>query len=73
MKNDFIFRSNGFPNNIETYGLVSGLWTSTFALGAFIGPTVSGLLFDSVGFRASTMFVYIIHLIAVSTSEHIKY
>ncbi|CAG9576127.1 unnamed protein product [Danaus chrysippus] len=54
--------SNGLPNSIETYGLVSGMWTSTFALGAFIGPTVSGLLFDSIGFRNSTQFVVILHL-----------
>ncbi|XP_026485114.2 MFS-type transporter SLC18B1-like isoform X1 [Vanessa tameamea] len=54
--------SSGLPNSIETYGLVSGMWTSTFALGAFIGPTVSGLLFDSIGFRSSTSFIVILHL-----------
>ena len=27
----------GFPDTIDTYGLVSGLWTSVFAFGAFIG------------------------------------
>ncbi|CAB3221001.1 unnamed protein product [Arctia plantaginis] len=54
--------ASGLPNSIETYGLVSGMWTSTFALGAFIGPTVSGLLFDSVGFRSSTLFIFILHI-----------
>lgn len=49
--------SHGLPDNIETYGLISGLWTSTFALGAFIGPSVSGALYDSIGFRESTIFV----------------
>lgn len=48
---------NGLPDNIETYGLISGLWTSTFALGAFIGPSVSGALYDSIGFRTSTIFI----------------
>ena len=48
---------NGFPDNLNTYALVSGLWTATFALGAFIGPTVAGLLVDHFQFRASTMFV----------------
>ncbi|CAH0698792.1 unnamed protein product [Spodoptera exigua] len=57
--------ASGLPNSIETYGLVSGMWTSTFALGAFIGPTVSGLLFDSIGFRSSTLFVFILHLIVM--------
>ncbi|XP_034232465.1 MFS-type transporter SLC18B1-like [Thrips palmi] len=49
--------AHGFPNNLETYGLISGLWTSTFALGAFIGPSVGGILYDCVGFRAGSMFV----------------
>ncbi|XP_046442778.1 MFS-type transporter SLC18B1-like [Daphnia pulex] len=48
---------HGFPNNLSTYGLVSGLWTSTFALGAFVGPSLAGILFDQVGFRYSTLFV----------------
>ncbi|GLG92742.1 MFS-type transporter SLC18B1, partial [Gryllus bimaculatus] len=48
---------HGFPNDLETYGLVSGLWTSTFALGAFIGPSVAGFLYDSLGFRNASMFV----------------
>lgn len=33
----------GFPDTIDTYGLISGLWTSVFALGAFIGPTIAGM------------------------------
>jgi len=52
----------GFPDTIDTYGLVSGLWTSTFALGAFIGPTVAGILFDNIGFPWGTMFIIGIHL-----------
>jgi len=47
----------GLPNSIETYGLISGLWTSTFAFGAFVGPSVSGVLFDSIGFQYSTLFI----------------
>lgn len=50
-------RKEGLPDTIETYGLISGLWTSTFALGAFIGPSASGYLYDSIGFRKSTIFV----------------
>ena len=29
--------AHGFADNLSTYALVSGLWTATFALGAFIG------------------------------------
>ncbi|XP_058823767.1 MFS-type transporter SLC18B1-like isoform X1 [Topomyia yanbarensis] len=49
--------AKGLPDSIETYGLISGLWTSTFAFGAFVGPSVSGLLFDAIGFRGSTVFI----------------
>lgn len=34
----------GFPDNLATYALISSLWTSTFALGAFVGPTAAGAL-----------------------------
>ncbi|XP_050309517.1 MFS-type transporter SLC18B1-like [Anthonomus grandis grandis] len=53
----------GFPNNLETYALVSGLWTSSFALGAFIGPSIAGILYDTVGFRYASLFIVVIHLI----------
>ena len=34
---------SGFPDNVKTYALISSMWTSTFALGAFVGPTTAGL------------------------------
>ena len=40
----------GFPDTIDTYGLVSGLWTSVFAFGAFIG------LLHLLNFDALTSF-----------------
>lgn len=49
--------SHGFQNNLETYGLISGLWTSTFALGAFIGPSVAGVLYDTWGFNKGSVFI----------------
>ena len=54
---------HGFPDNIQTYGLVSGLWTSTFALGAGIGPFISGLLYDYVGFRKAVIFIIVTQLL----------
>lgn len=42
---------------------MSGLWTSTFALGAFIGPSIAGILYDTVGFRNASMFIVVIHLL----------
>ncbi|XP_046424027.1 MFS-type transporter SLC18B1-like isoform X1 [Neodiprion virginianus] len=55
--------AHGFSNNLETYGLISGLWTSTFALGAFIGPSIAGILLDTIGFRNASMFIVILHLL----------
>lgn len=54
---------NGFEEGVETYGLISGLWTSVFAFGAFIGPSISGYLFDHFGFRNSVYFIIILHVI----------
>merc|ERR1712018_174035 len=48
---------NGFPDTIDAYGLISGLWTSVFALGAFIGPTLAGIMFDAVGFPWAAMLI----------------
>ena len=47
----------GLPDNITTFGLISGLWTSGLALGAFSGPTISGYLLDAYGFRKASLFV----------------
>ncbi|XP_042859973.1 MFS-type transporter SLC18B1-like [Penaeus japonicus] len=64
--------ANGFPDDISTYGLVSGMWTSTFALGAFIGPSAAGALFDWCGFAWATVFVVALHLIvAVAFIAHL--
>jgi len=47
----------GFPDNLDTYALISGLWTSAFALGAFIGPTFAGVLVDKFTFRDACLLV----------------
>jgi len=49
----------GFPDTIDTYGLVSGLWTSVFAFGAFVGPTFGGILYDALTFRWAIFLVVI--------------
>ena len=42
-----------------------GLWTSVFALGAFVGPTLAGILFDAVGFPLATVFILVAELAAL--------
>lgn len=51
--------AEGFPDDISTFGLVAGLWMSSFALGAFVGPTVAGFLYDLVGFANGTLLVIV--------------
>lgn len=64
--------ANGFPDDLNTYGLVSGIWTSTFALGCFVGPSVGGVLLDAIGFKWATVFVAALHLlVALSTGVFI--
>merc|ERR1712013_763932 len=56
---------SGFPDTIDTYGLVSGLWTSVFAFGAFVGPTFGGILYDALTFRWAIFLVVIGECIAL--------
>lgn len=53
----------GFPDDLSTYGMLSGLWSSSFALGAFVGPSVAGFLYDRVGFQYGSLFVIVCHLL----------
>ncbi|XP_059481311.1 MFS-type transporter SLC18B1-like [Neocloeon triangulifer] len=55
---------NGFPDDISTYAIVSGLWASAFALGAFIGPSIGGVMLDFVGFRWGSLVIVSIHIIS---------
>ncbi|KAF6035610.1 SLC18B1 [Bugula neritina] len=47
-------RSCGLPDNLQTFGLVSGLFTSGFSLGAFLGPTLAGYLVNQYEFAWSS-------------------
>lgn len=44
----------------DCYSLISGLWTSAFALGNFIGPTLGGPLVDWLGFTGTTPILQLI-------------
>ncbi|XP_018013492.2 MFS-type transporter SLC18B1-like [Hyalella azteca] len=52
----------GLPDDLTTYGLVSGLWNSSFALGAFIGPSIAGVMLDTIGFGWGTSIIALLHL-----------
>ncbi|XP_026360613.1 MFS-type transporter SLC18B1 isoform X7 [Ursus arctos] len=42
---------NGFEEGLSTLGLVSGLFSATWSVGAFIGPTLGGFLYEKIGFE----------------------
>ena len=37
------------------------MWTASFFLGNFMGPTVAGILVQHFGFRYSTLFFFVIN------------
>ena len=43
-------RDNGVPDNMSSQSLISGFWMSGFSLGGFIGPSIGGILYDTIGF-----------------------
>ncbi|OWA49848.1 putative MFS-type transporter SLC18B1 [Hypsibius exemplaris] len=47
----------GYPNNLETRGLLSGLFASLFSLGAFLGPVVGGSLIDVISFDWTAVII----------------
>lgn len=57
--------ASGFPDTIDTYGLISGLWTSVFAFGAFLGPVVGGFLYSAVTFDWAILMIIIMELISL--------
>lgn len=60
--------NNGFPDNSETNGLISGLAISIFAFGAFIGPVVAGILMEDFGFRYATLFIISFGVVVIIVS-----
>lgn len=53
----YIFRDNGFADNLGTHSLVAGLWSSIYSLGEVLGPTIGGTLVEYFDFpTASTTF-----------------
>lgn len=47
--------AKGYPYELETYGLVSGIFSTFFALGAFLGPFGGGYLLQTLGFEMASV------------------
>ncbi|XP_067942596.1 MFS-type transporter SLC18B1-like [Watersipora subatra] len=49
---------NGYKkDNLHTYGMVTGLVSGAMSLGSTIGPVISGLIIESIGFGWTTTYL----------------
>lgn len=67
-----IARSAGYPNDLRTQGLISGLFGAIHSLGALIGPIIGGFLVDTIGFDYAT-FIIVIMFIVIGSMYGICY
>uniref|UniRef100_A0AC34RRF3 Major facilitator superfamily (MFS) profile domain-containing protein n=1 Tax=Panagrolaimus sp. JU765 TaxID=591449 RepID=A0AC34RRF3_9BILA len=56
----------GYDDSFKTYGCVSGVFQSAFALGAFIGPTLGGMSVEAIGFPWTTTIIGFINIVFVT-------
>ncbi|KAF6039419.1 SLC18B1 [Bugula neritina] len=47
-------KSRGFEDNLQTYGLMAGMFQSGFCLGGFVGPSAAGYFTGQFGFEWAT-------------------
>lgn len=59
-------RDVGFDDNLDTFGLVSGLFNSFYCLGSFFGPFFGGMMVDHMGFNTATSVDTLLFISAVS-------
>ena len=52
-----------YQDSMEIQAVVSGLFTSSFALGNFCGPTLSGIIYDGAGFSYNCLVLQLLALI----------
>ncbi|VDM53899.1 unnamed protein product [Angiostrongylus costaricensis] len=61
----FDLKDHGYDDSFRTYGCVSGVFQSAFALGGFMGPTVGGFMVEKIGFAWTTTVIGAIHIMFV--------
>ncbi|XP_076365840.1 MFS-type transporter SLC18B1-like isoform X3 [Tachypleus tridentatus] len=61
----------GFPDDIPTLTIVSGIFNCTLALGGFIGPSIGGTLLDHMGYENGTMVLLGIELAVIKIASRL--
>ncbi|XP_064455374.1 MFS-type transporter SLC18B1-like isoform X2 [Ornithodoros turicata] len=53
------------PDNLSTFALLSGIFSSAFSLGLFAGPVIGGLLMDYVGYAWGSLGIFSLQLAVI--------
>lgn len=53
------------PDNKSTFGVCSSIYHTTTSIGAFVGPTIGGLLMDTAGYAKGTYFPFVLELVLI--------
>ncbi|CAG2172969.1 unnamed protein product [Oppiella nova] len=62
---------SGYPDNVSTYAVVSGIYSSSFALGSAIGPALGGILVAQFQYRMATVPIAALQLLMVILLKHL--
>ena len=57
-----------YPEDVTTYSLVSSLWTAAYALGSFLGTSLAGVLYDTLGWRWGCATVQWLLIVTIALS-----
>lgn len=55
----------GMPDNKSTFGVCSSIYHTSTSIGAFLGPSLGGILLDQFGYRDSTYFLFTFELLLI--------
>lgn len=55
----------GMPDNKSTFGVCSSIYHTSTSIGAFLGPSLGGLLLDKFRYRRSTYLLFVFELILI--------
>ncbi|XP_059097397.1 MFS-type transporter SLC18B1-like [Tigriopus californicus] len=53
----------GYRDDVDTYFVLTSLWTASFHLGNFLGPTIAGIIVNAIGFPYTSqisMFMFLL-------------
>lgn len=62
----------GFPQDMSTFGVVTGIWIAFSALGGFLGPCIFGYLYDAIGFSWTSQILVAIHVFNIVMLSGLK-